>query len=43
MVENAGLGIAMGKSYLEANKIGDVFVLDNNNSGVAEGFEKYIL
>ncbi len=43
MVENAGLGIAMGGSYLEANKIGDVFVSDNNSNGVAEGFEKYIL
>ena len=30
MVENAGLGIAMGKSFLEQNRIGNVFVSDNN-------------
>lgn len=32
MVENAGLGIAMGKSFLAENKIGDVFVSDNNEN-----------
>ena len=32
MVENAGLGVAMGASMLEANKIGDVFVSDNNSA-----------
>jgi len=42
MVENSGLGVAMGKSMLEANKIGDVFVKDNNSSGVAEAINKYI-
>lgn len=30
MVENAGLGVSIGGSFLEANKIGDVFVSDNN-------------
>lgn len=30
MVENAGIGIAMGKSFLEQNRIGNVFVSDNN-------------
>lgn len=42
MVENAGLGVAMGNSMLEANKIGDVFVSDNNSDGVAEAINKYI-
>lgn len=32
MVENAGLGVSIGGSFLEANKIGDIFV-SNNNSG----------
>ncbi len=32
MVENAGLGVAMGGSMLAANKIGDVFVSDNNKN-----------
>lgn len=32
MVENAGLGIAMGKSFLSENKIGDVIVSDNNEN-----------
>ena len=43
MVENAGLGVSIGESYLESKKIGDVFVANNNNDGVAEAFEKYIL
>ena len=43
MVEQAGLGVAMGGSMLEANRIGDVFVSDNNSDGVAEAIEKYIL
>lgn len=42
MVENAGLGVAMGKSMLSANNIGDVFVKDNNSNGVAEAINKYI-
>lgn len=42
MVEKAGLGVAMGKSMLSANKIGDVFVADNNENGVAEAINKYI-
>ncbi len=43
MVEQAGLGVSMGKSLLEAKNIGDVFVSDNNQSGVAEAINKYIL
>lgn len=42
MVENAGLGVAMGNSMLQANKIGDVFVSDNNLNGVAEALNMYI-
>lgn len=42
MVEKAGLGVAMGKSMLAAEKIGDVFVKDNNSSGVAEAINKYV-
>lgn len=42
MVENAGIGVAMGKSMLEAEQIGDVFVKDNNQDGVAEAINKYI-
>lgn len=40
MVENAGIGVAMGNSMLEANGIGDIFVSDNNSSGVAEALNK---
>lgn len=42
MIENAGLGVAMGQSILEVNKIGDVFVKDNNSDGVAEAINKYV-
>jgi len=42
MVKNAGLGVAMGNSMLSANKIGDVFVKDNNSDGVAEAINSYI-
>lgn len=42
MVEKAGLGVAMGNSMLSVNNIGDVFVKDNNNDGVAEALNKYI-
>ena len=42
MVEKAGLGVAIGRSYLEAQKIGNVFVADNNSNGVAEAINKYI-
>lgn len=42
MIENAGLGVAMGQSILEVNKIGDVFVKDNNSDGVAEAINKFV-
>lgn len=43
MVMNAGLGIAMGNSMLDIQKIGDYKVADNNSDGVAEAINKYIL
>jgi len=42
MIQNAGLGVAMGNSMLSANKIGDVFVSDNNSDGVAEAINTYV-
>lgn len=42
MIENAGLGVSMGKSMLSSKKIGDVFVSDNDENGVAEAINKYI-
>lgn len=43
MIQHAGLGVSMGKSMLESKKIGDVFVSDNDENGVAEAIHKYIL
>ncbi len=37
MIENAGLGVAMGASMLKANNIGDVFVKDNNSARCGRG------
>ena len=42
MIENAGLGIAVRKSWLEKENIGKAFVADNNSNGVAEAIEKYV-
>lgn len=42
MIENAGIGVAVGKSWLEMKKIGDVFVSDNNSNGVAEAINTYV-
>lgn len=42
MVEEAGLGVAMGNSMLAANNIGDIVVKDNNSSGVAQAINQYI-
>jgi hydroxymethylpyrimidine pyrophosphatase-like HAD family hydrolase len=42
MVEKAGLGVAMGNSMLSNNKIGTVFVSDNDHNGVAEAINQYI-
>lgn len=43
MIENAGVGVAMGKSALSMMKIGDMVVADNNSDGVAEAIEKCVL
>ena len=43
MVENAGLGIIMGNSAPYVKEFADVVVSDNNNDGVAEALEKYII
>ena len=42
MVENSGLGVAMGNSMLQANNIGDIFVSSNNLNGVAEAINRYV-
>ena len=43
MVQNAGLGVAMGNSMLSANQIGDVFVASNNENGVAQAILQYAI
>lgn len=43
MVKEAGLGIMMGNSAPYIKEIADVVVKDNDNDGVAEAIEKYIL
>lgn len=43
MIENAGLGVAMGNSSPEMKAIADVVVSDNNSEGVAEVIRKFIL
>lgn len=43
MLENAGLGIIMQNSVPYMQQFADVVVSDNNNDGVAEALEKYIL
>lgn len=43
MVKNAGLGIMMGNSAPYIKEMADVVVSDNDNDGVAEAIEKYIL
>lgn len=43
MVKNAGLGIMMGNSAPYIKEMADIVVNDNDNDGVAEAIEKYIL
>ena len=43
MVKNAGLGIMMGNSAPYIKEMADIVVSDNDNDGVAEAIEKYIL
>ena len=43
MLENAGLGIAMGNSAPYIQEMADEVTLDNNSNGVAVSIEKHIL
>ena len=43
MIENAGLGIIMQNSAPYMKDFADIVVSDNNNDGVAEALEKYII
>lgn len=40
MVKNAGLGVAMGKSFLSSKKIGNIVVGDNDANGFSEAIER---
>lgn len=42
MIENAGMGVAMGNSAPYIREIADMVVADNNRDGVAEAIEKVI-
>lgn len=42
MIENAGLGVAMGNSAPYVKEFADIVVKDNNQDGVAEAVEKAI-
>ena len=41
MIENAGIGIAMGQSTPKIKEIADYITEDNNNEGVKKALEKY--
>ena len=41
MIENAGVGIAMGQSTPEIIKIADYVTENNDNEGVKKAIEKY--
>jgi hypothetical protein len=43
MIENAGLGVAMGNSGPQMKEIANVVVSDNNSDGIVEAVEKFIL
>ena len=43
MIENAGLGIAMGQSTPVIKKIANFITEDNDNEGVKKAIEKYCL
>ena len=43
MIEKAGLGIIMGNSAPYMKEFADVVVNDNNNDGVSDAIENYIL
>ena len=41
MIENTGIGIAMGQSTPKIKEIADYITEDNNNEGVKKALEKY--
>lgn len=43
LIENAGLGVAMGNSAPYIKEMADIVVSDNNSEGVLEVLKKYIL
>ena len=43
LIENAGLGVAMGNSAPYIKDMADIVVADNNSDGVLEVLKKYIL
>ena len=43
MVKNSGLGIMMGNSAPYIKEMADIVVSDNDNDGVAEAIEKYVI
>ena len=43
MIENAGLGIAMGQITPKIKEIADYITDDNNNDGVKNALEKFCL
>lgn len=43
MIENSGLGVAMGNSSNQMKEIADIVVSDNNSDGIVQAIEKYIL
>ena len=43
MVTNAGLGVVIGESVLSNKNLGKTAVSSNNENGVAEAIEKYVI
>lgn len=41
MIENAGIGIAMGESNPKIKEIADYITEDNDNNGVKAAIERY--
>lgn len=41
MIENAGIGVAMGESTPRIREIADFITDDNDNEGVKKAIEKY--
>lgn len=41
MIENAGIGVAMGQSTPVIKEIADYVTDDNNNDGVKKAIERY--